>query len=202
MADPVTASVMAGIGIASSVLGGITGAAGSVESGNANATMYQYKAGVAAINQQINKQNANWATQTGEISAEEKGLKAGQDIAETKVVQAASGFDVNTGTGSSVRDSQTSVAEFDQGIIRWDAAKTAYGYETKAATDEAEGQVDLQAAGQAQTAGWIGAASSILGGVSGVASKWSQASQIGIGSSSGQIGTFNPSNYGAAPTWI
>lgn len=201
MADPI--SITAGIGMAASAGGGILGAIGSQAQGAANAAMYRYKSGVALINQQINKQNASWALQSGDISAEEKGLKGGQQIALTEVEQAASGFDVNTGSGSRVRGSQVAASQFDQELIRWDAAKTAYGYETKAATDVAESQMDLQAASQSQKAGWLGAMSSILGGVSSVASKWSQASQIGIGSggSSGSIGTFDPSNFGAAPTW-
>ena len=116
-----------------------------------------------------------------------------------KATQAASNVDVNSGTAKAVRDTQTRVSAFDQDIIRFNAAKTAYGYQTKAMADVAEARLDTAAAGTAKQAGWLGAAGSILGGVSNVSSKWLQGQTLGMGS--GQIGTFDPSNYGAAPTW-
>lgn len=177
MADPLTLGT---IGLGTTAAGGITGAIGSLMGGDASAGMYQYKAGMALMNQQINKQNAAFALESGDINAEESGLKAGQGIAGTKVAQAAGGVDVNTGTPAEVRTSQQATAKFDQDVIRFDASKTAYGYEAKAASAAAEAQLDTMAAKNAKSAGILGAVTSILGGASSVASKWSQGSQIGI----------------------
>jgi hypothetical protein len=165
--------------------GSITQGIGQAYQGAANAAMYQYKAGVALINKQVNETNANWALETGDIKSEEAGLKAGQEIGQTKVQQGASGLDVNSGTNQAVRETQQSVSKFDQGIIQWDAAKTAYGFEEKAMTDTAEANLDVMAASSAKTGGTIAEIGSFLSGGSSVASKWYQGTQQGVfGSSS------------------
>lgn len=202
MADPISIGASAAIGLGSTVLGSFLGAKGAEDTAGAQAQMFQYKAGMALMNQRINKQNAQFARDAGDINAEEAGLKDAQNIAETKVKQSASGLDVNTGSNATTRESQAYAAKFDQDAIHFDAAKTAYGYEAKAAGDEAEANLDMFAASNAKTAGDINAMSSILGGVSSVATKWSQASTSGLFSSKpGPIGTFDPENWGAAPTW-
>jgi hypothetical protein len=180
MADPVTA--MAGVSIAGSAIGGLVGGAGAKLSGDAAAAASTYKAGVAQLNQQINLQNANWALQSGDVQAMESGLKARSVIAQTKVAQSASGFDVNSGTNQAVRDTQSTVSQYDQNVIRFDAAKTAYGYESKAAMDSGEAALDLSAAGTEREAGTLGMISSYINAGTSVASKWLQGKQIGIGS--------------------
>lgn len=177
MADPVTLGTIGAVG---SGIGGIVGGVGAKFSGEAQASADRYKAGVALLNKQINLQNANWAIESGDIKGEETGLKAGQEIAQTKTAQSASGFDVTGGTNEAVRDTQTKVAQFDQNVIQWDSAKTAWGFESKAATDEAESKLDLAAADTASTAGTISEISSFLGGASSVASKWYQGKATGI----------------------
>src|SRR5882672_2927326 len=172
MASPITA--IAGVGMAASAVGGILGGIGAKQSGQANAAAYRYKAGVALLNKQINEQNASWATQAGGAKAEVEGLKSKQQIGETKVVQSASGFDVNSGNNEKVRETQTDVAQYDQNVIRWDAAKTAYGYETKATTDVAEAHLDQMAASQAEEAGELGMWGSFISGAGNVAGKWMQ----------------------------
>lgn len=200
MADPAT---MGAISIGSSLLSGAIGATGAAFSADASASAFNYKAGIAQLNQQINKQNAAWAINQGGIKASNYGLKAGLEIADTKVTQAASGLDVNSGSKAAVRDTQGTVARYDQGTIVADAAHTAYGYETKAAADSAEAGLDRASADNASKAGKLGILSSIIGTASSVASKWSQGNTIGIGSGSGgPIGTFdNGGNSGGTPNW-
>jgi hypothetical protein len=166
--------------MAASAIGGIVGGLGAQEAGQANAAAYQYKAGVAMLNKQINDQNANWALQSGGIQGEEQGLKSGQEIAQTKVAQSGSGLDVNSGSEAAVRKTQTDVAQFDQNVIQWNSAKTAYGYETKAATDVAEANLDTMASTQSKEAGNINMLTSFLNAGGSVASKWMQGSQAGM----------------------
>lgn len=163
-----------------SAIGGIIGGLGANEAGQAQADAYRYKAGVAMLNKQISQQNASWATQTGGIQADIAGRKAAQAIGETKVVQSGSNLDVNTGSSAAVRKTQTDVAQFDQNVIRWDAAKTAWGYEAKASTDQAEANLDMTAASQSETAGKINMFTSFLNAGSSVAGKWMQGSQAGM----------------------
>ena len=174
-----SAAVLGGIGMGASALGGILGAFGAESSAASSSAMYNYKAGLALMNQRINKQNAQWSLESGGINAMEAGLKASQEIGATKAAQGASGIDVNTGSAADTRKGQVAASEFDQNVIRFDAAKTAYGYEAKAAGDEAEANLDFMAASGAKTAGDIGAATSILGGATSVASKWTQGKTVG-----------------------
>lgn len=176
MADPVSVGATLGL----TALGSVVQGMGAQESAQAQAQAYQYKAGVALLNKQINEQNARWAVDAGGVKAEEYGLKSKEEIAQTKVVQGASGFDVNSGSTEAVRDTQTQVAQYDQNVIRWDAAKTAYGYQTKATMDEAEANLDQMAAQQQKEAGALGMLSSFITGASSVGAKWMQAKQIGM----------------------
>lgn len=201
MADPVT---MGAISVGSSLLGGALGGAGASFSAGASADSFNFKAGIAKLNADIDKQNASWAINSGGIKATNYGLKAGQEIADTKVVQAASGLDVNSGSKEAVRDTQQTVAAYDQGLIRADAAHTAHGYEVKAAADTAEASMDTAAASNAQKAGKLDVLKSIIGTASSVASKWTQGNTIGMwsGSSGGPIGTFpDGGNSGGTPNW-
>lgn len=194
---------MAAASIGSTVIGGIVSGAGAAGQADSAASSYRYKAGIASLNQTIAKQNAAWATNSGEIKAANYGMKAGQAIAETKVHQGSSGLDVNTGSNADVRDTQTDVARYDQGLIRKDAEHIAYGYEVEAAKDKAEQGMDLAAAQGVEKAGRLGILSSIIGTASSVASKWSQGNTSGIFSSGsgGPVGTYDSNNYGAAPSW-
>ena len=177
MADPIT--IMAVGSMAATAGGAIISGIGAEKTGQANAAAYRYKAGVALLNKQINEQNASWATQAGGAKAQVEGLKSREAIASTKVVQSASGFDVNTGSNKLVRDTQTDVAQYDQNVIQWDAAKAAYGYEVKATTDVAEASLDKMAASQSEEAGELGMWGSFISGAGNVAGKWMQGKSAG-----------------------
>lgn len=174
MADPVT---IASMGLA--VGGGITSMLGAGQQASASAASFNYRAGVAQRNAAINRQNADWALQAGETRATESGMKSRQDIGTTRAVQAASGIDVNSGSAARVRDSQVDVANFEQDVIRWDAKKTAYGYQTKAQADEAEAAFDTTAAENAERAGRINMLSAFLNAGGTVASRWLQGTRAG-----------------------
>jgi len=94
MVDPITA--VAGVGMAASAAGGIIGGIGAKQSGEAQASAYRYKAGVALINKQINEQNASWATQAGDVKAELSGLKSKSQIADTNPPLALTSTPVRT----------------------------------------------------------------------------------------------------------
>lgn len=178
MADPVT--LMAGAGLVGTAVGGVLGGAGASLQGSAQAAASTYKAGVAQLNSQIAKQNANWALESGDVQASEAGMKSAQQIADTKISQAASNLDVNSGTAQAVRDTQSTVSAYDQNVIRFDSAKTAYGYESKAAMDTGEAALDISAAGTEEEAGQLGMVSSYINAGSSVASKWLQANKAGV----------------------
>jgi hypothetical protein len=172
------AGAVAGASLGATALGGITGAVGSIFGGQSQSAMYQYQAGIAAMNAQIAKQNAAYETAVGETRAQESGMKTRAQIGSTRAQQGASGLDVNSGTNVSVRASEAELGNFEQSIIRSDAARRAYGQEVVAAQETAQSQVDMMAADNAKTAGLLGGFTSILGGASSFGSKYLQFQQL------------------------
>jgi len=75
MADPISLSALAIGGMAASAAGGVVSALGQVMGGQSQGNMYTYQAGVAQMNTQIAKQNADYARVAGEVSAQESGMK-------------------------------------------------------------------------------------------------------------------------------
>lgn len=177
MADPVTLSALS---IASSAGGGVLSAFGAKAEGQANRQMYDYQAQVARINAQIDRQNAEWERTKGELEAQQYGMKAGQQFASIRGVQAASGLDVNSGSAADVQRSQRTITAMDNATIRANATKAAYNWDVKAVMDENQANVYNIAGANAEKAGNMKALSSIIGSVSSVSSKWMVGSQSGI----------------------
>ncbi len=192
MADPITA--MAVIGMGASAAGAVTGAIGSEAKGQSEAQMYNYQAGVAKVNAQIAKQDANYTLESGEVQGQEAGMRERQVIGATRAGFGAS--NVAGGSKNAVVRSEIEVGQQTQGIIAANAAKRAYGFEVGAAGDIATAGADQFAASNAKTAGGIGAVSSILGGVSSVSSKWLQMGPAFGGTGVPQATDPTYSNYG------
>lgn len=173
MADPLTL-----VGMGATALGAGVSAFGSMQQGAAQKQMYQYQAAVAEVNRKIALQNATYEIQVGGVEAQKSGLQSRYQIGQIKAGQGASNLDVNRGSAVDVQRSASEVAQQNQGIIRANAARRAYGFEVDAAAATAQGQVMSMAASRAQTSGDIGAISSILGGAASVSSKWLQAQSV------------------------
>lgn len=160
------------IALASTLLSGAASAAGAAYSGAASSAAYQYQAGVAQMNSQIAKQNAAYETALGEQQAQMSGMKSRSLISQTRAMQGAGGLDVQSGSNAQVRDSAAQLAQYDQAVIRNNAARRAYGAEVEATQFDAQAALDRMSASTSLTAGYLGAASSILGAGSSFATKW------------------------------
>lgn len=180
--DPFT---MAAASSVATLAGGGLSAYGAEAKGSSDQAMYNYQAGVAKLNAAISRQNADYTRTAGESVAYQSGLKTADIVGKQTVAQAASGVDVNSGSPKAIRDTTTSFGQYDQGLIRQNYAKKAYGYEVEATTKDAEAQGDIIAGQQAKKAADISAASSILGSVASVSGKWYGASSSFGGASSG-----------------
>lgn len=183
------------VGIGASLAGGLLSAFGAQGEGDASQKAYNYKAQVAKINADINRQNAEWSLTKGETDATQYGMKAAQQRGAIKTTQAASGLDVNSGSNREVQASQEKIKDIDMSQIRANAAKVAYDYESKALMDENQATLDIMAGENAKKAGKIKAIGSIIGSVSGVSTKWS------AGQSAGLWGGNQPTNVGSATSW-
>lgn len=163
-------------------------AIGSIFAGQSQKQMYDYQSKVALINAQIDKQNSEWEQTKGEIEAQQYGLKAGQQFGQIRAAQGASNIDVNSGSAAEVQRSQRQLTQMDIGQIRQNAAKNAYDYQVKGVMDIDQSKLYTAAGENAEKAGYIGAASSILGSVSSVSSKWIQGSSAGLWGSGSSAG--------------
>lgn len=173
-------SSIATAGMGAQAGGGILGAIGSIMGGQAQASQFKYQAAVARQNAQVAKQNQEYASQQGEIQAQSYGMQAAQRQGQIKVAQGASGLDVNSGSAKQVQNSQKLVTSMDLDQIRSNAAKTAYNFDVQSVNFTNQAQLDTRAAADANTAGEIGAASTLLGSASSVSSKWLQGQQVGL----------------------
>jgi hypothetical protein len=180
------AAAVGSIGMGATLAGGIMGAVGAEKTGAAQQQMYNYQAGVARINSQIDLQNKEYALNQGEIQATQFGLKEAQQEAGIRVAQSASGLDVNSGSNVDVQRSQRQLGQMDMTQIRSNAAKTAYDFDVKSTMDLNQSTMDVMAGQNAKTAGDINAMTSIIGSVGSVSSKWMQGNAAGMwGTSSG-----------------
>jgi hypothetical protein len=178
MAEPNT--LLAGAGIGTSILGGLFGANSATASAESSKKMGMYQAGVALLNAKIAQQNADYASVEGEQSAMRYGMEAQQRAGQIVAAQSASGLDVRSGTNRLVQESQHLVSTMDMDQIRRNAAKTAYDYKVAAGKYTADALAAFSGAQDASKAGSIGAATSLIGGASSVASKWLQGKQLGL----------------------
>lgn len=182
MADPATIGMMS---MGASAGGSLLGMVSSLMGGDAKSKSFEYKAAIARMNIAVAKQNKEWALKSGETEALRSGMKTGFVLGEMKAKQGASGLDVNKGSGALVRASQHKIGLLDQTTIRENAARRAYGFDVQAANLQAEANAFDVASDNAEMEGYLGAASSLLGGASSVSSKWMQGEQLGMWGGSG-----------------
>lgn len=172
--------VLGGIGLASTALGGGVSAAGAIMGGEASAAQMRYQAGIARLNKKIALQNADYERAVGYVGAMRSGMASRTRAGNIKTAQASKGFDINIGSNVDVQDSDNLIARIDQRTIQDNASRRAYGQEVEAYKDESQANLYEIGADNAETAGQIGAISSILGASSSVASRWYQGRQSGM----------------------
>jgi hypothetical protein len=175
--------------------GGILNAVASLFGAEAQKGQYEYQAGIAAMNSKIAKQNAAYQRNVGEVQAQEVGLKGQAEIGQARAVQGARGFDVAGGSNEAVRDSMHDIAVQNQRVVRANAARRAYGAMVEKSQFDAQTAALSSASGATRVAGLIGAGSSILGGATSVASKWSQGQSVGLFGQSASTKIDSSSNY-------
>lgn len=153
-------------GTASGIIGAVgTGlsALGSITSGQAASKSAKYNAAVAANNAQTAQNNATLAGQEGAANANIEQQKTRANVGEIKAAQAANGVNVNKGSAVDVQSSAAELGELNAINIRSNAARSAYGYQTQAASDKAQSELDKQEASFDSTAGLEKAGTTLLG---------------------------------------
>jgi hypothetical protein len=172
------------------------------------ANIADYQAGVSEVNRKIALGNAEYARDTGEVAAQGAGMKGKADAATMAAHEAASGISMSSGSSTAVRTSMVEMNQYNEAMIRANAAKLAYGYEVEAVQDKAQSELftytadtnraqaentkmamglaeqaiplEQQAWGLAGQAGDISATASLLGAAGTVSSQWMKASSLGM----------------------
>lgn len=142
------------------------GAIGSIQQSQAQAASAGYNSKISAQNAGIATQNAAFAGAQGE---EDVGIQGAKNAATEGTIlanQGASGVDVNSGSAVAVRQSAAKVGMLNELNIRSQAAQKAYGFQTQAVSDTAQANLDAAQSSADKTAGYIGAGTSVLGGLS------------------------------------
>lgn len=182
--DPVSlglsAATLASLSTGASIAGGVTTAVGAIAGGIGSYNAYSYKAQVAQNNAAVAKSNATYAMAAGEIEAQNQGIKDRYQMGRILTSQAASGFDVNTGSPLAVRESQQGANARNQMVIRSNASRKAYGYEVEAANFMNESKASEAAGTNALIAGGINSLGSVVGTTATVSDKWLSYAKAGI----------------------
>lgn len=132
-----------------------------------------YQAQVAKNNQTIAGMNAQLAIQKGEQQAQAKQRATAELIGRERATAAAGNVEVDSGSPLRIQTDTAKLGELDTLTIRDNAAREAWNYKNAAAGFKAQAEQD-------QYAGNLEAFSSLVGGASSVASKWSQYQNSGV----------------------
>ena len=143
----------------------VTGVAGAVMQGKAQAASADYMAQVAANNQRIAQQNANMALEQGQVKEETQREQTGAQIGRARAVFGASGVDPNSGSALDVRSSAAELGELNANTIKYNAHVQAWNDLNQAGAYGAQSQLYSSQAG-------FDTMNSILGGASTVSNKW------------------------------
>lgn len=156
-----------------STAGGIFGAVQSYQSG-----MFQSK--VANYNAQLAMQNEQASLTAGQNAEQLKRMQTGKEVGSEAAAQAAGGTDVGGGSNAEVRTATQTAGDFDALTIRYNAARSAYGYSQEAFSDMLQSKVAKQDAISGLIGGTLKAGGSFLSGASSLADKWTQYKTAGV----------------------
>lgn len=158
-------TVPIGLAIASTAI-----TAGSkIAGGIANKRAADYQAGVMELNKQVADQNAERATQVGQVAQQEQDFEALSFIGKQFALQGANGTEVSSGSAMKARATSQRLARLDAARIREDAQLTARQYRMQGLGLATQAQLARREGRQSLVAGFIGAGSSLISGAQRVA---------------------------------
>lgn len=155
-------------------VGGVIGAFGALQEGQAEAGADRYNASVGMQNALIAERNASIASQSGEARYGIEGMKGRAQLGSIRAQQGASGINVNSGSAVDVQTSAADISRVNALTLRSNAMREAYGYQTRAVSERAEAKLDRYKARNAIVASHYKAATTLLGAGGDAASSYQQ----------------------------
>lgn len=168
------------IGLAGSIIGTGMSVIGGLNAASAKADAAHYGAQVAERNAKVSEQNAKYAEAAGRAQEEREGLKTRNLIGQAVAAQASSGLDVNAGSAADVRGSIAALGRLSGLTIRNSAARQAAGYRIQGQDYTESAALAEKSAADAEAAGLMGAAGTLVGGITGAANMAIKDYQAGI----------------------
>jgi hypothetical protein len=148
------------------VIGSVMSAGTSIMGGFQQKDQAQYQAAVARNNAEIARRNAVYAEQVGVRREQEEIFKVRDLVGQQKAAQGASGLAVGVGSGADVIGSTSGLGLLSIGNVRDAGVREAYGYRVQETNFNNEASLLKTQGKNAVTSGFIGAASSLIGGAS------------------------------------
>lgn len=190
---------IAALSLIATGVGAAVSAYGSHEQGVAESNAAAYQSQVARNNQVIANQNAQAALQTGQQQEAAKREQTAQMIGQQRAAVAGSGIDPNSGSSQRIQGDTAAIGALDESVIRNNAARTAYGYQTQGMDFGAQAGLLQSESSSAASAGELSAFGSIVGGAASVSSKWLTQKAYGMWPSSSRAsGSYATANGSGA----
>lgn len=161
----------------------VTGIAGTIMQGQAQAASADYMAQIAKNNEAIAQQNANMALEQGAQKEQAQKLATGEQIGNIRAAYSAMGVDSNSGSALDVRTSAAETGELNAETIAYNSHVQAWNDLNQAGAAGAQSQLYQSQAGWDVT-------NSILGGASTVSNKWLQWQMVNGGGSGVPLGGY------------
>jgi hypothetical protein len=166
--------------LVATAVGGAASAYGAIETGKAQAASYTYQSQLARQNAQVAAGNAASAQIAGDKAQTTQQQRVAQIAGRQRADMGANNIDLTSGSAASVQQDTQTLGQADVENIRSSYYDRIRGDVAQQNSFTGQSQMDLASASNAKTAGYMGAATSLLGTASSVGSKWSGYQQQGV----------------------
>lgn len=153
--------------------GTVMSAAGQAQKAQADATQANYLSQVARNNQVVAQRNAALALQQGDVDAQRQQLRTAQLAGSQRAALASQGGDVDSGSDLDILGDTARAGYTDTATIRNNAALKAYNYDIQANDAAGTANDDVFQGASAMAALPYAEGSTLLGGLSSVAGRFS-----------------------------
>lgn len=161
--DPVTAMMIGGT---------LLSAVGQIQQGNAAAEASRYNAKVSEMNATMSERRAKDALARGAREEQQKRQQVAQLKGKQIAASAANGVDLTFGSPLDTITDTAVLGELDALTIRKNTANENYDYRVQAVNGRADAALSRMNADASQTAGYLNAGATILGGAADAYSKY------------------------------
>ena len=151
---------------AAAIVGAVVSAGGSIYSGMSANAQGKYEQQVAKQNAQLEERSQRDAISRQETAQTQHYRRLSQALGEARVRNSAAGLDIGFGSAADMETDISLIGYEDSATLAENANKETMGYDISAANYRSQGAAARAAGKSAQTAGFIGAAGTLLSAAS------------------------------------